>query len=113
MVNSVMSGDKTVESWLEHLAAILKDYDAKNIRNCDETGCFWKALPDKGLAEQKKSCKGGKKSKLRVTNTFFVNALGKSRVFPLSFGNLRTQDALKVLTSHNCLFVTILRRSHG
>ena len=33
--------------------------------------CFWKALPDKRLAEKKKACKGGKKSKLRVTVLYF------------------------------------------
>ena len=33
----------------------------------DETGCFWKALPEKGFAEKGKVCKGGKKSKLRLT----------------------------------------------
>ena len=33
----------------------------------DETGCFWRALPDKGMAKIKKECKGGKKSKHRVT----------------------------------------------
>ena len=80
------SGDvrgETVESWLERIPAIVEGYDAKNIWNCDEMGCFWKALPDKGLAERKKSCKGGKRSKLRVTITFFVNALGESESLPI------------------------------
>ena len=42
----------------------------------DETGCFWKALPDKGLGEKWKLCKGGKKCKQRVTVAFFVNVAG-------------------------------------
>ena len=67
-----------MESWLERLPVILESYDAKNIWNCDEMGCFWKTLPNKGLVEQNKSCKGGKRSKLGVTITFFVNALCKS-----------------------------------
>ena len=46
----------------------------------DETGCFWKALPDKGLAEKGKNCKGGKKSKLRLT---IVNALGVKEFKPI------------------------------
>ena len=65
------SGDvssETVESWLERLPSILAGYEAQDIWNCDETGLFWKALPDKGLAEKGKACKGGKKSKLRVNN---------------------------------------------
>ena len=44
----------------------------------DETGCFWRALPDKGLAETTKECKGGKQSKHRVTIAFFVNGAGES-----------------------------------
>ena len=74
------SGDvrtDTVESWLERLPSIV-GYEARDIWNCDETGLFWKALLDKGLAEKKKACKGGKKSKLRVTIAFFVNSAGES-----------------------------------
>ena len=43
----------------------------------DESGCFFKALPDKGLVEKGKEAKGGKKSKQRFTRTFFVNAAGE------------------------------------
>lgn len=68
---------KTVESWKERLPEIIEGYTAKNIWNMDESGCFWKALPEKGLAEKGKACHGGKKSKLRLTVAFFVNALGE------------------------------------
>ena len=40
----------------------------------DESGCFIKALPGKGLVEKGKQAKGGKKSKPRLTVAFFVNA---------------------------------------
>ena len=43
----------------------------------DETGCFLKALPEKGLVEKGKKAKGGKKSKQRLTVAFFVNAAGQ------------------------------------
>lgn len=49
----------------------------------DETGCFWKALPDKGLAQKGKSCKGGKKSKQRITVAFFVNGMGEKEYKPI------------------------------
>ena len=52
-----------MDSWLEHIPSIFKGYEARNIWNCDKTGCYWKALPDKGLAEKKKECKGGKKNR--------------------------------------------------
>lgn len=66
----------TVDSWKERLPEICKDYTADNIWNLDETGCFWRALPDRGLGQMKASCKGGKKSKNRVTVALFANATG-------------------------------------
>ena len=43
----------------------------------DETGLFCHALPDRGFGQKSKSCKGGKKSKQRLTIAFFVSASGK------------------------------------
>ena len=44
-----------------------QEYKREDIYNLDETGCFWRALPDKGFGEKGKKCQGGKKSKQRVT----------------------------------------------
>ena len=68
---------KKVESWKERLPEIVEGYKAEDIWNMDESGCFWKALPDKGLAQKGKSCKGDKKSKQRMTVAFFVNVVGE------------------------------------
>ncbi len=38
---------ETVESWNETLPELLETYEANNIWNLDETGCFWRALPEK------------------------------------------------------------------
>ena len=46
----------------------------------DETGCFYRALPEKSLAEKKKQCHGGKKAKQRLTISFLVNAAGEKEV---------------------------------
>ena len=43
----------------------------------DESGCFFKALPGKGLVEKGKQAKGGKKLKQRSTAAFFVHAAGE------------------------------------
>ena len=67
----------TVCAWKERLPEILRGYDKKNVYNLDETGCFWKALPQQGFAEKGKQCRGGKKSKQRFTIAFMVNAAGK------------------------------------
>ena len=49
----------------------------------DETGCFWKALPEKGFGQKGKMCKGGKQSKQRFTVAFFVNAAGGKELKPI------------------------------
>ena len=67
----------TVSAWKERLPEILREYDKKNLYNLDETGCFWKALPQQGFAEKGKQCRGGKKSKRRFTIAFMVNAAGE------------------------------------
>ena len=57
------SGDvsgATAQSWKEQLPHIPEVYDACVI---DETGCFWRAVPDKGLCQRGKECKGDKKCK--------------------------------------------------
>ena len=63
------SGDvrsDTVESWRERLPQIVEGYNTEDIWNIDETGCFWKALPDKGLGQVKKECKGNAKVERRA-----------------------------------------------
>ena len=80
------SGDvsgATIASWKERLPHILNGYSAHNIWNLDETGVFWRALPDKGLSERSKQCRGGKKCKQWITVTFIVNAAGESEVKPI------------------------------
>ena len=57
---------------MERLWELTKDCDPVDIWNMDETGCFFKALPEKGLAEKKAQARGGKKSKPRLTIAFFV-----------------------------------------
>ena len=74
------SGDvsgATVDSWKERIPEILNGYELDDIYNLDETGCFWRSLPDQGFGEKGKQGKGGKKSKSRVTVAFIVNAKGE------------------------------------
>ena len=66
----------TVESWKERLPELLHDFASRDIWNLDETGCFWKALPDYGFARKGSQCRGGKKAKQRVTVALITNADG-------------------------------------
>lgn len=71
--------EATVYSWKERLGSIISGYAMQDIWNMDETGCFYRALPDKSLSEKAKKCKGGKRSKERLTIAFFVSATGERR----------------------------------
>ena len=73
------SGDvsgATISSWKERLPVLLQGYKAEDIFNLDETGCFWRALPESGFGERGKKHSGGKKSKKRITIAFLVSATG-------------------------------------
>ena len=58
---------------MERLKELCKGFDQRDIRNMDESGCFFKALP--GLAQKGKKAKGGKKSKQKIAVAFFVYAV--------------------------------------
>ena len=51
--------EETVLSWIERLQELTEGYSSENIWNMDESGCFFKALPDADLVQK------GKKSKRR------------------------------------------------
>ncbi|XP_060844196.1 tigger transposable element-derived protein 6-like [Rhopalosiphum padi] len=74
-----------VEKWLEKLKTLISDYEPKNIFNCDETGLFFRALPDKTLCLKNEICRGGKIAKDRLTVLLCVNMIGEFET-PLIIG---------------------------
>ena len=66
----------TIQAWIERLPELCQDYEPRNILNLDELGLFFKALPEKGLAEKAKKSKVDKKSKPRMTVMFIVASDG-------------------------------------
>lgn len=48
------------DDYKRRLPEICEGYDACDIFNCDETGLFFRALPDKTLSAKRQSSKGGK-----------------------------------------------------
>ena len=55
--------EETVSPWIERLQELTEGYSLENMQNMDESGCFFKALPDAGLVQKGKQSKGGRKSK--------------------------------------------------
>ena len=60
----------TIKAWMESLPEIFQGYSADDIWNMDESGLFFKALPDTGLGNKLKSVKANE----RNTVTFFVSS---------------------------------------
>ncbi|XP_061184908.1 tigger transposable element-derived protein 6-like [Saccostrea echinata] len=57
----------------------MKDYEPKNIYNTDETGFYYRALPDETLTFKKDNLAGSKKAKDRVTVLPTVNMTGTDK----------------------------------
>ena len=94
-----------ISAWMERLVELTRGYELTDIWNMDETGCFFKALPEKGLAEKKSQARGGKKSKTRLTIAFFVNAAGEKAIESLVAWRSKKPRCFKNIKS--------LSRPHG
>ena len=77
--------EDTVDSWRERLPYILQGWVPENIWNMDETAQFFRALPSKSIADNSRSCTGGKKSEESLTYAFVVNASGDKEK-PIVYG---------------------------
>lgn len=68
------------------MPALLAPYEEKDIFNADETGLFFKCLPDKTLTFKNEACHGGKLSKERVTCLLATNMTGTEKLKVLLIG---------------------------
>ncbi len=76
----------TIDEWKERLPILIDNYSENDIFNCDETGLFFKALPDKCFVLKKDECKGGKRAKDRYTVLLCVNWSGREKLKPMVIG---------------------------
>ncbi|XP_054737831.1 tigger transposable element-derived protein 6-like [Anastrepha obliqua] len=65
-----------VEQFRTKLPSLLTGYKPQDIYNADESGLFFRALPDKILALKSEKCVGGTLSKERLTILFCANMAG-------------------------------------
>ena len=63
---------QTIDHSNEIVKERTKSYSPRDAWNEDETGCFWKAIPEKSLFQKGKRCRGGKNAKRGMTAAFFV-----------------------------------------
>ena len=84
-----------VETWLnDRLPSILSQYAAKDIFNADETGLFFKCLPDSTYAFKAEKCSNGKMSKERLTVFLCASMLGEKRI-PIVVGKFAKPRCFK------------------
>lgn len=72
--------------WINELPKHLEQYEPRDIYNADETGLFYKCLPNGTLTLKGESCHGGKGSKERISVLFCVNSDGSDMREPLVIG---------------------------
>ena len=65
---------------------LIENYREEDIFNADETGLFYRCLPDKTLAFKGEKCHGGKHSKERITLLLAANMNGSEKIKPLLIG---------------------------
>lgn len=66
--------------WLSQVWPVISDgYTEDNIFNADETGIFFRMMPDKTHKLKGETCSGGKLSKERITAMVCANASGKEK----------------------------------
>ncbi|GFU95042.1 tigger transposable element-derived protein 1 [Trichonephila clavipes] len=85
----------------EELAKIIEDgdYSVDQVFNADETGLYWKKLPNRTyIAKDEKIASGHKASKDRVSLLLCSNAPGDRMLKPLLINKSLTPRALKDLT---------------
>jgi transcriptional regulator with XRE-family HTH domain len=85
IVFRTMSGESNdapmqdIEEFRQRLPEITAAFKPEDVFNCDESGLFYRALPEKTLTLKGKACKGGKASKDRLTALFCCNATGTEK----------------------------------
>ena len=96
-----------ITNWDTTLKEILENYEPRNIYNADETGLFYKCLPNKSLCFEREVCTGQKVPKNRISLLLAANMDGTDKLpllcigkyeNPRCFKNIRT---LPVTYKHN------------
>ena len=83
-----------VEDFKKRLPDLISPFKPEDVFNCDETGLFYRALPDKTLERKRQDVKGGKLCKERLTVLLACSSVGE-KLKPLIIGKSAKPRALK------------------
>lgn len=81
------------------LPKLIQTYNPDNVFNLDETGLFFKCLPNKTWTFKNDDCFGGKHSKERVTVLLCCNWSGTEKLKPLVIGKSKRPRCFKGVKS--------------
>lgn len=88
--------DSVVATWLEKsLPQVIAAYEPRDIFNADETGVFYRLLPDKTLCFKNDTCHGGKQSKERITAMVCANMDGSEKLPLMVIGKFERPRCFK------------------
>ncbi|CAC5395781.1 unnamed protein product [Mytilus coruscus] len=97
---SVDVDQSVVDDFKSKLENIVADYTPENVFNADETGLFFKALPDKTLGQKGEACKGGKLAKERITVMLACSSTGE-KLPPSVIGKAKKPRCFKNINVNN------------
>ena len=66
-----------VEDWQDRLPSICEGYSSTDIFNADETACYYKALPTRGLVQKGDDPAGVKRNLTRISVLVAASAAGE------------------------------------
>lgn len=92
---AVADGTDAMKAWASSLQTILAEYSPSDIFNADETGLFFRLLPDKTLEFKGVDCHGGKNSKEGVTVMVCSNMSGNEKLPLLVIGKSKKPRCFK------------------
>lgn len=96
------SGDvnqQLANDWKRDLLVKIQGKDPKDIFNADETGLFYRCIPNKTLAFKGERCSGGKLSKERITLLIGANMDGSEKLPLFMIGKSKNPRCFKNMKS--------------
>ena len=97
---SASANKSGAEKFKETINNLTQGYSDEEIFNIDETGLFWRAMPDKTLTRSGKSVQGWKKNKERLTVLFLVNKAGE-KYEPVIIGKSKSPRRVTTTNLHH------------
>jgi hypothetical protein len=92
--------EEAIDNWKAKISEIIANYAECDIFNADETGLFYRVLPDKIMAFKNEICTVGKISKERLTVFLCSKMLGDFEQ-PLIIGKAKRPRTFKQLDINN------------